>query len=80
MKNRCLNPDNGDFKHYGDRGIKICDTWLLDFWNFWDDMSKGWRPGLTIERRDVDGNYEPKNCCWVTQSQQLMNMRRREFE
>lgn len=76
LKNRCLNKNDQDYKYYGGRGIKVCDRWLLDFWHFWDDMASGWRPGLTIERKDVDGNYEKNNCCWLTIQDQQKNKRK----
>lgn len=75
LKNRCLNKADHDYKYYGARGIKVCDRWLLDFWNFWDDMARGWRPWLTIERKNVDGNYEPINCCWLSIQDQQKNKR-----
>lgn len=78
LKNRCLNENDQDYKYYGGREIKVCDRWLLDFWNFWDDMASGWRPGLTIERKDVNGNYESKNCCWLTIQDQQKNKRPRK--
>lgn len=75
IKDRCSNPNTMCFKHYGGRGIKVCDRWLSDFWNFWDDMASGWRPGLSIDRIDVNGNYEPSNCRWATQKEQTRNKR-----
>ena len=62
IKDRCFNPNNQDFHHYDGRGIRMCDRWKDDFTAFWDDMASGWRPGLTIERINVDGNYELSNC------------------
>ncbi len=76
LKSRCLNENDVDFSHYGGRGIRVCDRWLEDFWHFWSDMAAEWRPGLSVERKDVNGNYEPKNCCWATQSRQMRNTRR----
>jgi len=71
---RTMNTRNKAFKYYGARGIKVCDRWL-DIANFIEDMYPTYQDGLTIDRRDNDGNYEPSNCRWITQSTQLMNTR-----
>ena len=75
MKNRCTNPKNRAWKHYGGRGIRVCKRWLNSFENFLSDM--GERPdGLTLDRYpDNDGNYEPSNCRWATWKQQRKNRR-----
>ena len=73
MISRCNNPSNKKYKGWGGRGISVCDRWLK-LENFIEDM--GERPeGLTIERKDNDGNYEPENCCWATYTTQLRNQR-----
>lgn len=76
MKARCCNPNNNDFKDYGGRGIKICEQWLNDFLEFrkWA-LKTGYNDNLTIERINVNGNYEPSNCKWVTRKIQSRNTR-----
>jgi len=74
MKQRCLNPKNPRYKNYGGRGIKIPPNWLT-FENFYEDMSANYKRGLSIDRIDVNGNYEKKNCRWATQKVQQNNRR-----
>ena len=71
MKERCLNPNNINYKYYGAKGIKICNRWLT-FENFFRDM--GERPkGLTLEREDNNGDYCLENCIWANIQQQVYN-------
>ncbi len=72
MFHRCNNPNSTVFKYYGGRGIKICKRWDK-FENFKKDMWDTWKPGLTIERQNVNGNYTPKNCIWIPKSAQVYN-------
>lgn len=74
MRQRCYNPKNQDYPHYGGRGIRICDDWE-DFDLFVKDM--GPRPGLhmTLDRKDPNGNYDPGNCVWATSKRQAQNRR-----
>lgn len=74
IKQRCYNPKHAAYKHYGGRGIKMCDEWL-DFWKFveWVEKSGEKKPKLTLDRINVNGNYEPNNCRWVPMSVQCVN-------
>jgi hypothetical protein len=71
---RCTNPKNPRYKHYGGRGITVCPEWRLSFEQFFKDM--GPRPeGRSIDRINNDGNYEPGNCRWATAYEQNFNKR-----
>ena len=77
MKARCLNPGHPAWKNYGGRGIRVCDQWAgpHGFDQFLSDV--GYRPdGLTLDRIDNDGNYEPGNVRWATRSEQRQNQRK----
>jgi len=80
MKDRCSNSNGKEYKDYGGRGIKICDDWLdtdngfINFYNW--AINNGWRDKLTLDRIDVNGNYCPENCRWITNLEQQRNQRR----
>jgi hypothetical protein len=74
MVQRCTNPNNADYDNYGGRGITVCEDWR-SFENFFADMGEP-PPGLTLDRIDNNGNYEPGNCRWTSYSVQLKNRRK----
>ena len=71
MKDRCYNQNNIRYKNYGGRGVVVCDRWVNSFKNFYCDM--GDSNGLSIDRIDVYGNYEPYNCRWANAKAQSRN-------
>ena len=79
MRQRCYNPNSGDYKNYGGRGIYVCDRWKDDFQNFYDDMHAGYEQGLQLDRRNNDGPYSPENCRWVTPRENNRNKRSNLF-
>jgi hypothetical protein len=76
MKERCYNPNNNRFKHYGGRGIRVCDRWLNSYPVFLADMGRRPSPQHSIDRVNNDGLYTPENCRWATVVEQRKNQRR----
>ena len=76
MKGRCNRPTATSYKYYGGRGISVCEEWENDFAVFRDwALANGYKEGLSIDRIDVNGNYCPENCRWITMKEQQKNKR-----
>jgi hypothetical protein len=78
MIERCENPNSEKYPIYGGRGITICREWRASFAVFLRDMGLKPSSDLSIDRIDVNGNYEPGNCRWATRSEQMRNQRPRK--
>lgn len=74
MKRRCTNPKVVNYRHYGGRGIRVCPEWFNSFETFLADMGEV-PEGKSLDRIDVNGNYEPGNCRWATGEEQVANRR-----
>lgn len=78
MKGRCNNPKATNYKYYGGRGITVCDEWKNSYAAFREwALANGYKDGLSIDRIDVNGNYTPDNCRWITMAEQQKNKRPR---
>lgn len=79
MKQRCYYQGHKDYHNYGGRGISICEEWKNDFKAFYDwAIENGYRDNLTIDRKNVNGDYTPDNCRWATWREQRLNQRPRK--
>ena len=78
MKQRCLNSNHKNYPQYGGRGITICKEWTDSYEQFLKDMGHKVR-GMTLDRVDNDGSYEPSNCRWATQKEQCNNKSNIDF-
>ena len=80
MKERCFNPNSNAYKNYGERGIVVCQEWMHSYECFRDwELKNGYSDDLTIDRIDVNGNYEPTNCRWATNKEQCNNKRNNQL-
>ena len=77
MIHRCYDPKHHKYYRYGARGISVCDDWRNNYDTFYNwAINNGYKEGLSIDRINNDGNYEPSNCRWTTRKQQQRNMSR----
>lgn len=74
MVKRCIDPKDDQYKHYGGRGITVCERWL-DLKNYIEDVEPLYQEGLQLDRIDNDKGYSPDNCRWATRSQNTKNRR-----
>lgn len=79
MRRRCDYPKNPKWEYYGGRGIRVCDEWqAYETFRDWA-LANGYADNLTLDRINVDGNYEPSNCRWLSRAAQNRNYRRNVF-
>ena len=76
MKQRCYYKDHSNYPNYGARGIQVYEDWRGDFQKFYDwALAHNYASNLTLDRVNVNGNYEPANCRWITMKEQQLNKR-----
>ncbi len=75
MRARCYRSTLKEYPHYGGRGIRVCARWLHSFENFLADMGTRPSPGHTLDRKNTNSNYSPRNCRWATRLEQTRNRR-----
>lgn len=81
MNKRCNNPNAIDYRWYGGKGVNVCEDWKTEYKKFRDwSLANGYEKGLTIDRINPAGNYEPSNCQWLTQSENTSKMQRQKKE
>ena len=80
IKRRCYRATKHDFPYYQGKGITICNEWLNNVHNFFNwAIKNGWQKGLSIDRIDPTGNYEPKNCRFITMNENRKRIDRTNF-
>lgn len=79
MKSRCSYKKGNNYQDYGGRGISVCDRWIASYENFLLDMGRAPSRSHSIDRIDVNGNYEPSNCRWATIEVQARNKRNTKY-